>query len=69
MFPYDVSILKTEASLRRALDEIVRIREEEIPNMAAADTHYLLKLREIRGMALVSELYLRASLERRESLP
>lgn len=67
MFPYDVSILKTEASLQRALDEIVRIREEEIPNMAAADTHYLLKLREVRGMALVSELYLRASLERRES--
>ena len=67
MFPYDVSILKTEASLTRALDEIVRIREEEIPNMAAADPHYLLKLREIRGMALVSELYLRASLERRES--
>lgn len=67
MFPYDVSILKTEASLTRALDEIVRIREEDIPNMAAADTHYLLKLREIRGMALVSELYLRASLERRES--
>ena len=67
MFPYDVSILKTEASLQRALNEIMRIREEDIPAMGAADTHYLLKLREIRGMALVSELYLRASLERRES--
>ncbi len=67
MFPYDVSILKTETSLQRALDEITRIREEEVPNMAAADPHYLLKLREVRGMALVSELYLRASLERRES--
>lgn len=67
MFPYDVSILKTEASLQRALDEITRIREEDVPNMAASDTHYLLKLREVRGMALVSELYLRASLERRES--
>lgn len=67
MFPYDVSILKTEASLQRALAEITRIREEEVPAMAAADPHYLLKLREVRGMALVSELYLRASLERRES--
>ena len=67
MFPYDVSILKTESSLRRALDEITRIRAEEVPNMAASDTHYLLKLREVRAMALVSELYLRASLERRES--
>lgn len=67
MFPYDVSILKTEASLQRALDEITRIREEDVPQMAAADPHYLLKLREVRAMALVSELYLRASLERRES--
>ena len=67
MFPYDVSILKTEASLQRALDEITRIREEEVPNMAASDPHYLLKLREVRSMAFVSELYLRASLERRES--
>lgn len=67
MFPYDVSILKTESSLQRALAEITRIREEEVPAMAAADPHYLLKLREVRGMALVSELYLRASLERRES--
>ena len=67
MFPYDVSILKTEASLQRALREIVRIRKEEVPNMAASDPHYLLKLREVRSMAFVSELYLRASLERRES--
>lgn len=67
MFPYDVSILKTEASLQRALDEIVRIRTEEVPAMAASDPHYLLKLREVRSMAFVSELYLRASLERKES--
>ncbi len=33
--------------------------------MAAKDAHYLLKLREVRAMAFVSELYLRASLERK----
>ncbi len=67
MFPYDVSILKTEASLTRALEAILRIREEDVPRMTASDPHYLLKLREVRAMAFVSELYLRASLERRES--
>lgn len=35
--------------------------------MRADDPHYLLKLREVRSMAFVSELYLRASLERKES--
>lgn len=67
MFPYDVSILKTEASLKRALGQLEQIRDEDLPRMAASDPHYLLKLREMRGMALVSELYLRASLERRET--
>ncbi|MDO5538307.1 MAG: FAD-binding protein [Desulfovibrionaceae bacterium] len=67
VFPYDVSIVKSEQSLTRALKEIERIRDEELPRMAAEDTHYLLKLREVRGMCLVSEFYLRASLERCET--
>lgn len=67
MFPYDVSILKHESALRRALQALTEVRERELPRMAASDPHYLLKLREVRGMALISELYLRASLERKES--
>lgn len=67
VFPYDVSILKTEEALSRALAEIRRIREEEIPALAASDPHYLLKAREVRGMAFISELYLTAALERRET--
>ena len=67
MFPYDVSILKNGKALSRALEEIRRIREEDVPAMRADDPHYLLKLREVRSMAFVSELYLRASLERKES--
>ena len=67
MFPYDVSILKTEGALRRALDRLTELRERDLPRMGASDPHYLLKLREVRGVAFISELYLRASLERRES--
>ena len=44
-----------------------RIREEDLPRMVAADPHYLLKLHETRGVAFVSEMYVRASLERRET--
>ena len=67
VFPYDVSILKNEQALSRALKELVRIREEDVPAMAAADPHYLLKLIETKAVAFVSEMYVRASLERWET--
>lgn len=67
MFPHDVSIIKNEGALRRALGQLEDIRENDLPTMAAPDFHYLLKLKEVEGVALVSELYLRASLERRET--
>ena len=67
MFPYQVSIIKNEAALQDALYRLKTIQLEKIPQMAAKDYHYLLKLREVRSVAFVSELYLRASLERRES--
>lgn len=66
VFPYDVSILKTEKSLKRALAELQRIRAEEVPAMVADCPHNLLKLREVEAVAFVSELFVRASLERRE---
>ena len=67
VFPYDVCILKTEASLKRALARLEKIKEEMLPNMSAADPHYLLKLLEARGIFFISELYLRASLMRTET--
>lgn len=67
VFPYGVSILKNERSLQAALKELERIREEDLPRMVATDPHYLLKLHETRGVAFVSEMYVRASLERKET--
>jgi len=66
-FPYDVMILKNKASLERAIKKIERIRYELLPQMGAEDPHYLLKLEEVKGTTLISEMFLRSSLMRTES--
>jgi len=67
IFFQDVSILKHEKSLLRALSKMEEIRNELLPRMTAKDPHYLMKNIEVREIALVSELFLRASLMRTES--
>jgi len=67
VFPWDVSILKTEASLNRAVDKIQRVRDELLPLMGAADIHYLVESLEVRNMTLIAEAMLRASIMRKES--
>ncbi|MDB9822569.1 FAD-binding protein [Deltaproteobacteria bacterium] len=67
VFPYDVCILKNEDSLKRALDKIIRIKEELLPRTTARDPHYLMKLVEAQGITFITECYLRASLMRTES--
>lgn len=67
MAPMDVCILKTEKGLNRSLKRLERAKEEVLPRMTAPDPHYLTKLVEARSMALITEMYLRASLMRKES--
>jgi succinate dehydrogenase / fumarate reductase flavoprotein subunit len=67
LFRADVCILKSERSLRDALARIDRLAKEKLPEMAAADPHYLLKLKEVEGIAFLAEMYLRFSLMRSES--
>jgi len=67
VFPFDVSILKTEAGLKKALAGLERIREKSLPRMGAPDPHYLMKLMEVKSIFLMSELFVRASLMRTES--
>ena len=67
MVPADVSVLKTGQGLNRALQKLEAVRDNLVPEMAASDPHYLLKLMEAKGMTLVAEMYLRASLMRKES--
>ena len=67
IFKDDVLILKNETALKKALSRIVQLRDEWIPQLGARDAHYLLRLEEVRNMALIAELMLRASLMRTES--
>lgn len=67
VFPYDVCVLKNGVSLKRALDEIQRIKEEVVPQVGAPDPHFLLKLIEVQGIVFTTEMFLRASLMRTES--
>nr|WP_242825018.1 FAD-binding protein [Dehalobacter sp. DCA] len=67
IFDYNVSILKNESRLRDALQKVIAIKESDLPVMTAADTHELIKYYETHNMVECAELYLRASLERRET--
>ncbi len=67
VFPYDVCILKSEPSLKKAVENIQKIRNGLLPQMGAKDAHYLMKSVEVRGILLVTELFLRSSLMRTES--
>lgn len=67
VFPYDVSILKTEQTLKHALDELMHIQSDFIPQMGNKDAHYLMKRKETEAIAFITEMYLRASLMRRET--
>jgi succinate dehydrogenase/fumarate reductase flavoprotein subunit len=67
LFPYTVCLRKEENRLKEALAEIQHIRENEVPALYAEDPHELVKAHETANMALVAELFLRASLERKET--
>ncbi len=67
LFPVDVLIIMEEGKLRDALGKVLRIKEESLLNMAAADTRTLIKVRETETMVLSAEMTLRASLMRKET--
>src|SRR5208337_133143 len=67
VFKARVSLIKNEEALQRALAQIAAIRDQDVPNMSAASPHDLVRLHETRNLVLCAELYLRASLERKES--
>lgn len=65
--PYDVSILKTEKGLKRALKRFEEIKSGMLQDVGAPSPHFLTKRVELFGIADTTELYLTASLLRRES--
>jgi succinate dehydrogenase/fumarate reductase flavoprotein subunit len=67
LLPYEVTIISRGDRIQKAIDEVTRIQEEELPRIYALDPHGLRVANETRSMVLVSELYLKSRLLREES--
>lgn len=67
VYPYEISILKTEESLTTALKQLKSVQRDFLTRMGAEEPHFLMKLQEVIGTSFITEWYLKASLERRES--
>ena len=67
IIPYRVSMIKSEQSLRSALDKIVILRKRLDKELFAKDSHDLIKANEVRNMLLIGQLMIQASIMRTES--
>jgi succinate dehydrogenase / fumarate reductase flavoprotein subunit len=67
IFSYETSILKSEEGLIRAIKEMEKIKEEEMPKAKIPNLHEFIKFKETENMILTANLFLRASLLRKES--
>ena len=65
--PYEVTIISRKDRLEKAIKEVERIRDEEVPFLNASDPHYLRVANETKSMVLIAEMYLRSRLLREES--
>jgi len=67
VFPYEVTVISRGNRLEKAIDEIGRIRDEEVPLLYGSDAHYLRIANEARNIVLFAEMQLRSRLLREES--
>jgi len=67
LLPYEITIISRGDRLEKAIREVERLRDEEIPLLHASDAHSLRLTLEVRNMALLAEMYLRSRLLRQES--
>ena len=65
--PASFSFFKTEQSITRAMEGLIKLRDEVLPQLSAPDAHELLKANEVRNFLGVAELCCLAALERKES--
>jgi succinate dehydrogenase/fumarate reductase flavoprotein subunit len=65
--PFEASLIKHEQRIKATLAEISRVQYEELPRVAAKDTHALVKASEAKNFAHLAEATFRAALERKES--
>ncbi len=67
ILPYEITVISRGDRMEKAIKEIVRIKEEELPLLYATDPHTLRIANETKNMVLVAEMYLRSHLLREES--
>jgi len=67
LLPYEVTVISRGDRLEKAMKEVERIRDEEVPLLYAPDAHYLRLANETKSIVLVAEMYLRSRLLREES--
>lgn len=67
ILPYEVLQIKHEKRLQSALTMMEFFRDHFLPKLKAFDFHDLKKAHEVRNIALVAEIVIRASLLRKES--
>ncbi len=67
LLPYEITIISRGDRLEKAIREVGRLRDEEIPLLHAFDAHSLRLSVEVKNMAVLAEMYLRSRLLRQES--
>lgn len=67
LFPYEITVISRGDRLEKAIAEIERIRDEEVPLLYASDAHYLRLAKEVQSMVVVAEMFLKSRLMREES--
>jgi succinate dehydrogenase/fumarate reductase flavoprotein subunit len=67
VIPYEVLMLRHGARMKKALDQVIEVREHLLPLLHAHDPHFLRLAHEARSLVLAAEIALRAGLEREES--
>lgn len=67
VYPYEVCLIKSERSLKKALARVERAKEAFLPRLSAKTPHDLAKLQEGLSMLQAAELFVRSSLLRTET--
>jgi succinate dehydrogenase/fumarate reductase flavoprotein subunit len=65
--PYGVMILRHGQRMKKAIEDVERIRDSQLPFLCAYDPHYLRMAHEARNLVFSAELQLRSALFRTES--
>lgn len=67
IFPYDVLLTREEGRMKRALEKVEDIRDNQVSLLYAYDPHYLRTALEARNMVTTAEIALRSAIFRKES--